>query len=258
MAEAQKLNAGDAKAKKIRPANAMEPLVSNNTEKRFSEIALLVRSMPKLDEATALSVLASTEIIKRAFADPESAMDRLMHIISQIDGKSGELDSLFCMRLLGKMLSNASFVDSWLYARNLDNITIIATLIGAKTSCDAEFDAKCAMLGVFSNPAFYPSVIDGSCIMLYRTHGYGSYLAARMLDGMLSNPNFGQEWLSLASVMKVADFAESMNNRKLGSMKFDYFDGAASHVANPLTRIDPEMGVLYTILNSLPNAHGMK
>jgi hypothetical protein len=101
-------------------------------------------------------------------------------------------------------------------------------------------------------------VIDSSCVMLYRTHGYGSYLAARVLNGLISNPHFRQEWLDLASMMKVADFAESMNNRRLGKMKFDYFDGAASHVANPLTRIDQDMDVLYAILDSLLDIHGTR
>jgi hypothetical protein len=155
MAGAQRLDTGDANAKKMPPANAREPLVSENrAEKRFSEIALLVGSMPKLDEETILSVLASAERIKREPTDPESAMDRLMSIISQIDGKSGTLDSGFCMRLLGNALSNGSFAISWLYAKSLDDITMLATVIDANTGCDAGYDTKSAMLAFPQTPHF--------------------------------------------------------------------------------------------------------
>ncbi len=244
---------------KPKPAIDREPLVSKQyAEKIFSEIAMLVRSMPRLDEKTALSILSSAERIKKESADPELAMDRLMLIINHIDCESRISDSKFCMDFLGTMLSNRSFGVSWLNARNMDSITKLAAIIDSNANGDPGYDTKDAMIELAANRNFHPSFIESSCIALYRTCGYGSCLAARLLSGMLSNPNFQQEWLSLESAMRIADFAESMNNRRLGNMKFDYFDGAVNQLANPLTRIDPEMGVLYTMLNSLPGAHERK
>ena len=251
MASTQIINKGVASGTARNPMPSKEPISDPYSEKRFRQIIGAVRGMDSIREGDALLLLASIKRIKERSGDPAETMDNIHNILSAADCEEPPRSG-FYIRYYSSLFGNPGFDESWVRMKEFSVLRSTVHSIESASSGDPMFDSLACLARLAGNPRLTVSVTDAAYIVAYRTSGYGTYLGIRVLDSIISNPNFRPEWLGSDTTIRIGDFAEDINRYRLCGMKFDCFDNichilsdmmasfSAGIFANLLKQHDPD------------------